>query len=161
MPQRPKHIKKSDAFPKLGKRDHLITSDFDVRYNCIAFAADITDKKYWPNWLPDYRWLPGIPRAETLDAFIKFYETFGYSGPSDHTYVEGVEKIANFADGTGKPMHAAKQIGPNKWASKLGDSYDIEHARDAVSGGLYGQIVHYMERPSPVRDMMSNVVHDA
>jgi hypothetical protein len=155
MAQRPKHLKKSQfpnlakQFPNLTKQDHLVTSNPDPYYNCIAFAAGITDKKYWPNWHPDYTWLPGIPRAETLDAFIKFYETFGYSGPSNDTYVEGVEKVAIFTDGAGKPKHAAKQIGPNKWASKLGDSYDIEHKHDAVSGGLYGQIVHYMERPKP------------
>jgi hypothetical protein len=45
MAQRPKHLKKSNDFPKLAKKDHLITSDRDPYYNCIAFAAGITDKK--------------------------------------------------------------------------------------------------------------------
>lgn len=147
MAQRPKHLKKSNEFPKLAKKDHLVTSNFDPYYNCIAFAADITDKKYWPNWHPDYKWLDNIPHAATLDAFIKFYETFGYSGPSNESFVDGVEKIAIFADKAGTPTHAAKQVGPNKWASKLGDSYDIEHKRDAVCGGLYGSVAYYMKRP--------------
>src|SRR4051794_5742649 len=98
MGQRPKHLKKSNHFPKLAKKDHLITSDIDAHYNCIAYAAGITDKKYCPNWDPDYTWLPGIPRTATLRAFIKFFETFGYSGPSDEVFVDGVEKIAIFVD---------------------------------------------------------------
>src|SRR5258706_6003834 len=112
MAQRPKHLKKSDQFPKLAKKDHLVISNYDACYNCIAFAAGITDKKYWPNWNPDYTWLDSIPHAETLDAFIKFYETFGYSGPSNGTFLEGVEKVAIFTDKSGKPTHAAKQAGP-------------------------------------------------
>jgi hypothetical protein len=88
-----------------------------------------------------------VTRAETLQAFIDFYTTHGFAGPSDATYSEDTEKIAIFTDPTGKPTHAAKQIGPSKWASKLGNSYDIEHKRDAVGGGLYGSIAYYMERP--------------
>ena len=147
MAQRPKHLKKSNEFPKLSKKDHLVTSDRDPYYNCIAFAAGITDKKYWPNWHPDYTWLDSVPRAATLDAFIKFYESFGYSGPSDESFVDGIEKVAIFTDKSGTPTHAAKQIGPNKWTSKLGDSYDIEHKRDAVSDGIYGSVAYYVARP--------------
>lgn len=147
MPQRPKHLKRSDDFPKLMKKDHSVTSDMDARYNCIAFAADIVHRKYWPNWHPDYDWPQSIPRKETLDAFVAFYGQFGYVGPSDASYDSTKEKVAIFVDKRGTPTHAAKQLGPNKWASKLGNSYDIEHQRDAVSGGLYGEVAHYLERP--------------
>jgi hypothetical protein len=147
MAQRPKHLKRSDQFPKLMKKDHTVTSDQDARYNCIAYAADITDKKFWPNWDPDYTWPKDIPRAVTIEAFIAFYGQYGYSGPSDAGFDATKDKVAIFVDKRGTPTHAAKQIGPNKWASKLGNSYDIEHARDAVSGGLYGEMAHYLERP--------------
>jgi hypothetical protein len=146
MASRPKHLKRCDEFPKLMKKNHEVTSNFDPRYNCIAFAADILDKKYWPNWLPDFAWPQNIPRSETLDAFIAFYGQFGYLGPSDATYDAAKDKVAIFLDKNGKPTHAAKQISPNRWASKLGNSFDIQHQRDAVSGGLYGQIAYYLER---------------
>lgn len=147
MPQRPKHLKKSDDFPKLSKKSHDVTSDIDPRYNCIAYAAGITNRKYWPAWHPDYYWPADVPRAETLDAFKQLYETFGYSGPSTNAHVEGIEKIAIFTDKAGKPTHAAFQLPGGRWASKLGNGFDIEHDELAVSGGLYGQPVYYMERP--------------
>ena len=41
------------------------------------------------------------------------------------------------------------KIGPNKWVSKLGNWYDIEHTPDAVSSGDYGQVAKYMKRRKP------------
>jgi hypothetical protein len=150
MAQRPKHLNKSNNFPRLAKQSNWVTSDADVNYNCIAFAAGITNRKLWPNFHPDYFWPPGIPRMENLASFIKFYESYGYAKVNDGSggkYVKGVEKIAIYADRSGVPTHAAKQVGPNRWASKLGDWYDIEHILGAVSGGAYGEIVTFMQRP--------------
>jgi hypothetical protein len=90
-----------------------------------------------------------VPRVETIDALIKFYETFGYSETPTGEYEEGFEKIAIYATAFGKPTHAARQVGPTTWASKLGNWYDIEHTKDAVSGGSYGEVVKYMQRPKP------------
>jgi hypothetical protein len=146
MAQRPKHLKRSDDFPKLTKKSHLVTSDRDPRQNCIAFAAGVKNKKYWPIFHPDFAWISGIPRVETVEAFVRFYETFGYVETGDGEYAEGFEKIAIYTNRGGKPTHASLQIGPDKWASKLGNSYDIEHATNAVSEGLYGAIVKFMAR---------------
>lgn len=42
--------------------------------------------------------------------------------------------------------------------AKLGDSYDIEHKRDAVAGGIYGRIVERVSRDlSPARGSQSGV----
>ena len=65
---------------------------------------------------------------------------------ADGSYIEGFEKIAVYAMSSGRPTHAARQVGPNKWASKLGNWYDIEHTEGAISGGDYGQVVRYMQR---------------
>jgi hypothetical protein len=46
--------------------------------------------------------------------------------------------------------HAARQLSGGKWTSKLGKAEDIEHdTPDVVSGGLYGEVVAIMRRPSP------------
>jgi len=152
MPPRPKHLKKKryvGRFPRISKKNHEITSDPDPYYNCIAFAVDITNRKYWPLASPDYYWPDEVPNLEKLDAFVRLFETFGYARVADVTddrFVEGMEKVAIFATENGTPKHAAKLIGPDLWTSKLGDDYDIEHERDAVSGGDYGKIAVYMQR---------------
>ena len=56
-----------------------------------------------------------------------------------------MEKIALFVL-YGRVKHAARQVGPDKWASKLGDAEDIHHKLNAVAGGDYGDVCVYMER---------------
>jgi hypothetical protein len=144
--KRPKHLDPVTEFPRLTKSSHRVTSDEDAQYNCIAYAAGITDKKFWPKWYPDYVWPPGLPKVETVIALEKFYETFGYARANNGDYVHGVEKIAIYATADGKPTHAARQVDDKTWTSKLGGSYDIEHSHNSVSGGTYGEITVYMAR---------------
>src|SRR5215203_195187 len=103
MGQRPKHLKKRKEFPSLTKKNHSVESDIDPNYNCIAYAAGITTRKYWPIFHPDYAWIRGIPSTEEVESFVKFYETFGYAETDNGEYVEGHEKIAIFIGANGKP----------------------------------------------------------
>lgn len=155
-PTRPKHLKPSARlptlrkdFPKLSKQSHDVTSDWDTDYNCIAFAAGITNKKVFPASRQDYFWPSNLPNVRTPAALEKFYEMYGYKKCADGAYVKGKEKIAIYAKASGEATHAAKQVGDKRWASKLGDAYDIEHDPNAVSGPLYGDVVMYMERNKP------------
>ena len=43
-------------------------------------------------------------------------------------------------------MMISVQIDAKRWTSKLGKSWDIEHAEDALDGPLYGKIAAYMSR---------------
>jgi hypothetical protein len=133
----------------LAKKSNDVTSEEDPDYNCIAFAAGIANRKLWPNFHPDFTWPAGIPRAETLDSFERLFESLGYARCQGGAYRDGFEKIAIYATSTGRPTHAARQIGRGRWVSKLGVSWDIEHAENAVSGGLYGEIAIFMERRKP------------
>jgi hypothetical protein len=106
--------------------------------------------KWWPVFRRDAYWPKGVSFGETLGTFVKAFETLSYTECPDGSFVEGMEKIALYTnDGTreGRPTHAARQIGPGKWVSKLGDSYDIHHKQGAVSGGIYGDIAAFMHRP--------------
>lgn len=148
MPQskkRPKHIKKCPHIPSLNKNNNDVTSDDDPQYNCVAFAAGVTTRKWWPMFHPDFYWPPEAPRINTISSFVKAFETIGYQECDSGTYEEGFEKVAFYAR-DGVPTHAARQIGHNKWKSKLGNWYDIEHDPDAVSSGEYGKVVKYMKR---------------
>ena len=155
MPNRPKYLKKCVRFPNCARGNNEVKSDIDARYNCIAFAAGITTKKYWPGQSPDYYWPSNIPDAESVDSFIRLFESFGYAllpggaTPANYNYAPGLQKVALYADARGTPTHAALQIGGNKWASKLGGWFDIEHFDGAVSGGAYGKIVAFLQRKSP------------
>jgi hypothetical protein len=142
---RPKHIKKLPQIPSLNKKNNNVTSDADPLYNCVAFAAGVTTQKWWPAFHPDYYWPPAAPRINTIASFLKAFETLGYEECPNGTYEAGYEKVA-FYELNGQPKHAARQLGANKWQSKLGDWFDIEHEPDAVSSGDYGQIAKYMKR---------------
>lgn len=55
--------------------------------------------------------------------------------------------------------HAARQLSSGAWTSKLGKDVDIEHdTPDDVAGGLYGEVVQLMRRPSqtPHATLMSD-----
>jgi hypothetical protein len=146
MGSRPKHLKKTSSFPKLAKKSNDVKSDVDKTYNCVAFAAGRTDKKIWPSFHPDHYWPPGVPRSDDLTSLVNLFTSIGYTRCNDGKFEAGFEKVAIFTLASGRPTHAARQIGPGRWISKLGESYDIEHKKEAVSGGDYGEMSIFMKR---------------
>ena len=142
---RRKYIKKSTLFPRINKKNHSVVNDQSRFYNCISFAAGDTKKKWWPAFPPDAYWPAGAPFGDSVNSFVKAFETLGYKVCPDGSYIEGLEKIALYTL-YGAVKHAARQVGKNLWASKLGDDEDIHHEIQAVSGGLYGDASVYMER---------------
>jgi hypothetical protein len=150
---RPKHLKPNHHFnpadfPKLKKKNHDVTSDDDPAYNCIAWAAGEDGRQWWPILFDAY-WPAGVPLALTVDAFMAAFATEGYVQCNDGGFEEGLEKIALYVK-NGIPQHAARQVDASKWTSKLGvKGWDIEHQRDAVSSGMYGEIACYLSRPKP------------
>lgn len=86
--------------------------------------------------------------GETLEAFELAYRGIGYEPCTSAAFEFHFEKIAIFAQPSGVPTHAARQLDNGRWTSKLGRSVDIEHsAPDAVSGADYGAPVLFMRRP--------------
>lgn len=135
------------SFPNLPRHGYAITSPATTDYNCIAWAAQDIDAWWWPDPLQLYFWPPDVPRAETLDAFIKAYESQGYSLCQSSNYENGWEKVALYVDANGKPTHAARQLKTGSWTSKLGRLEDIEHKRlDGIAGNQYGSVKIIMRR---------------
>ena len=127
-----------------------MTSQYDDRYNCIAWAAGDTTNWWWPDEAdkPDSaHWPPGIPRVETLEVFRDAFATLSYTVCDHDQFEAGYEKVALFAL-AGVPKHAARQLPNGRWTSKLGPMEDIEHALHDLTGMIYGAVVLIMRRPS-------------
>ena len=123
-------------FPKLAGSGYTQTSPPDIYYNCIAHAAGDQQHLWWPD---DYGyWPPGVPRIETLSAFVQLFRNLGYELSKSADHVEGVEKVALFVDSFGWPTHAARQLPGGRWTSKVGRNVDIEHDLAALEGPKLG-----------------------
>lgn len=133
-------------FPKLQDGLYKITSPDTVDYNCIAWAAGDTEAWWWPDRLDIGYWPAGVPRAETLEAFIEAFAVLGFTPCDTAEYEEGFEKVAIYIDVNGKQTHAARQLSSGLWTSKLGNLQDIEHHIDGVSGDQYGAVAVIMKR---------------
>jgi hypothetical protein len=131
------------AFPRLRHSQFKISSPPDHHYNCIGWAAGSNRQLWWPGTI---FWPRGCPTEETVDAFIRAFQTVRYEVCENVDLQGGYEKIALYAI-NGKPTHAARQLRTGKWTSKLGLSYDIEHeSPDSLADGEYGQVVLILKR---------------
>lgn len=130
-------------FPGLSAADYQVTSPSDVRYNCIAWAAD--DSTQW--WEPSPRgyWPPDVQQELTLDAFTQAFASIGYEPCETDELKRGVEKVALFAS-HGEVTHAARQLPNGRWTSKLGADVDIEHALRGLEGSVYGEVAQILSR---------------
>jgi hypothetical protein len=137
------------VFPGLLGTVYRVTSPPDPDYNCIAWAAGVTDDWWWPH--PESRafWPPGVTRAPTVAAFEEAFAWLGYTPCEAEGYETGFEKVALYATADGRPTHMARQLPDGRWTSKLGEQVDIEHELHALAGDLYGAVVRILRRACP------------
>lgn len=135
------------VFPHIVDSGYSISSPESSEYNCIAWAAEDTEKFWWPDNLNISYWPLEIPREETTEAFVRAFEMLGYSCCEDASCEEGYEKIAIYADSSSKPTHMARQLNSGHWTSKLGELEDVEHDLDAFKNSDYGDVHMIMKRP--------------
>jgi hypothetical protein len=137
-----------DYFPNLKPTGYAVTSPTSPVYNCIAWAAGVTDDWWWPDPLGISFWPGTAPRDQTLAAFIEVFRGLGYEPCGDDGLEPAYEKVALYAL-AGLPKHAARQLPNGRWTSKLGELEDVEHALDALVGAWYGSVVQILKRPLP------------
>lgn len=77
------------------------------------------------------------------------FASLGYTVCEDEGLEAGYEKVALFADATGRPTHAARQLSGGRWTSKLGTAEDIDHGLYDLEGAIYGAVVLVMKRAAP------------
>lgn len=140
---------KHPSLPHLSKRNHKVTSPPDGYYNCIAWAAEDNERWWEPGPCPYYYWPEGVPHQPTVAAYVQAFETLGYKSCDDGSFEQGFQKVVLYVDKNGNPTHMARQLPDGRWASKLGEWYDIEHQSPAVvAGGKYGTVKTFLKRPA-------------
>ena len=114
-------------------------------YNCIAFTAGDTKRNWWPNEMA--HWPEDVPIKETVNSFLKLYQSLGYINCNDGSLENDFEKVAIYAL-KNKVTHAARQLPNGNWVSKIGHNVDVEHVTvEKLDGPLYGKVVRYLKRP--------------
>jgi len=158
------------CFENLGPADYdrNRVSPPTVDYNCIAYAVGETDKRWWPSirWKGDYYWPPHLPREkpleETLENFVRAFETKRYRVCKTAKPKKGIEKVAIYAGPAGNPLHAARQLESGMWTSKCGDLEDIEHKTIAsMEGKHYGKVAIFLERKRNGKTFLTDRVSEA
>jgi hypothetical protein len=140
------------AFPNLRGIDCDRWSEPSYVYNCIAWAAEDVENWWWPvagGLKPGY-WPAGVPREETVAAFLQAFETLGYAVCTDGCLEFGFTKIALYAQPTPfrRPTHMARQLPEGIWTSKLGPGPDILHETlECLEGRVYGTVAVILRRP--------------
>jgi hypothetical protein len=132
-------------FPGLVGSNYKVTSPIDPAYNCIAWAACDTHNWWEPDPMGLYYWPSGVLREYSMKAYKAAFETLGYSECGNQQPESGQVKIAIYSIG-GIPKHAARQLISGLWASKLGQSEDIEHELVSLSGYFYGNPEVFLRR---------------
>ena len=117
-------------FENLVRVGYELTSEPDETYNCIAYAAGITNE--W--WDPLGVWPDGIPNDDTVDTLVMVYGKHGFTICTDGKSEDGFEKIAIYAI-EGSFQHAAKLLEDGRWSSKLGPDDDNCPSRIGGPGG--------------------------
>lgn len=136
-------------FPELVKAGYKITSPTAKSYNCIAWAANDTERWSWPDsgYLYSY-WPSGVDRGISCASFVAAFATLGYVSCEHEALEDGFEKVALYVNDSDVPTHMARQLEDGAWTSKLGNWYDIRHeAVDGVSGKSYGRVRTFLKRP--------------
>ncbi|MEM9541054.1 MAG: hypothetical protein AAGA60_16325 [Cyanobacteria bacterium P01_E01_bin.42] len=81
-------------YPNLARTQYTVTSPRSQEYNCFAWVAGDRERWWQPTPGDEFYWVEGVPREETLSAYIQAYQTLGYV-PCESEFLEpGYEKIA-------------------------------------------------------------------
>jgi len=136
-------------FPRFRQAGYSITSPESDDYNCIAWAAGDTARKWDPDPTSGRYWPEGVPRTLDVESFIQLFTNKGGYSPCDGDALEqGFEKIAIFMSLGQEVTHAARQLASGAWTSKLGDWEDIEHNSLAgLESSFYGRVAIILKRP--------------
>jgi hypothetical protein len=126
------------------------TSPAARSYNCHAWAAGDTTRRWDPDAFSHYYWPPTVPRQYSVERFTEAYVSIGYEVSADGDHEAGFQKIAIYADANGKVTHSARRLANGKWTSKLGYLEDIRHETpQCLHCATYATVVRFLRRKVP------------
>ena len=118
-------------------------------YNCVAQSLGVTSFKIDHYIGGTCRWIQSVSRDGSLESYVNFYEILGFEICDSASCEQGLKKLAIYSreyEGTEIFTHAALQVGPNTWRSKLGDLAEIEHkCLRCLESADYGKVTTYMK----------------
>lgn len=126
------------------------TSNADSDYNCISWAAEVTDRWWWP-WpnQKGFYWPVEAPNESTVEAFEIAFRTLGYVPCPTADLEPEFQKVAIYAR-DGRVRHMARQLRNGTWTSKIGELEDITHRTPAaLEDAMYGDVVRILRQPWP------------
>jgi hypothetical protein len=123
-----------------------VTSPASGDYNCIAWAAEETDRWWWPQAPDDAFWPAAAPDACTVEAFEAAFSTLGYQSCEGAEVEPGFTKVAVYVGPDGAVTHMARQLPDGSWTSKCGSHKDIRHLRLEDIGSCYGVVSKVLRR---------------
>lgn len=146
-------------FPNIPSDPHfLVTSECDLRYNCIAWAMRLNDR--WvcesddsSSWWP----VKNSPSSGTRKALILAFQAVGFRVCPNGYFNRFYDVVALYYNPvTYEWTHAARVIAPGEYHSKVGAYWDIHHSggdylHNSGSDSDYGIIYQYMRRPKVLR----------
>lgn len=132
-------------FPHIDEQ-FVVTSVRDTDYNCIAWAADDTERHWWPGGTS--YWPNPTDAWPTVAAFKAVFKALGYEECATGGVEKDFEKVSIYIDNRGYVTHMARQLQDGNWTSKLGYEHDIQHvAPECLRGQAYGEPHAFMRRP--------------
>lgn len=150
-----------NTFPNLSQ-DAVVVGPPDIHYNCIAYSINCTklfiqpiEKRFQPvkhnlDGTIDF-WPTELECSWELSNILKFYRMFKYELHENDNYTMKFRKIALFCNpNTNDVTHAALQIGPNIWRSKLGPATLLQHQLYDIEGEIYGEVRCFVRRPRTI-----------
>lgn len=139
-------------FPWLASTRFEVTSDDTRTYNCLAWV--LGDQENWISLtlfdedLGLYPWPEGIPRENTVAAWMLAIESYGFTRCKDASLEPGRDKVAVYWNETTQEIHFALQLASGLWTSKVGRWEDITHELDGLTGDRYGEVIGFVSRPA-------------
>lgn len=133
-------------FPRLRDEGYKPTSPIEIGQNCVSYAAGDAQRRWWDPFKPDGYWPDGLDRDDSIQTFVRLFESMGFKVCQDESVEPGFEKVAIYGT-SGTFGHVALQLPSGAWASKLGELEDIEH--QTLAGLIsvhYGHPVRYLRR---------------
>lgn len=139
-----------DLFPTLKTTGFDISSEASAAYNCVAFAAGVTDVWWEPIAPPKlgYFWPTNIPQNDGIPAAEALFRSLGYEPCENGDPEPGFVKVAVYGE-DGAFTHVTRQTEDGRWLSKIGAFEDITHPTlDGLLGekGGHGVVVLILKK---------------
>ena len=138
------------SYPNLANDGGDEKSKKNPQYNCIAWAAEWDDQRWWQPepFEPGMYWPKGVNDDGSFKCFVDLFENLKYRKADSADLELFYEKVAIYKNILGRFTHVARQKHSGIWWSKLGEDQDVYHnSPEGLESQKYGKPSVIMKRP--------------